>query len=312
MGEWSKKVGEVGEQVAGDFLRLIGWGASQVGIQLLCLKTERHGASGHERRTHGIDYLFTYKSPLVDQVLVNLVISVKYSADPYPRNPTNKFKEHLTDLAQTLECFKNSIARRELIKGVKGVTKAQDIGVLIWINNDKRGEQDVIRQVQRAVLPDSIGLEIAYLVDNRRAQFIFDSIRYARKLTNEGEVTFFAPDTGKNLDAFARVRHCQVLPVEYVNSAVLALGLVDKGSTRRSLMLSTLEPFSEAGLKRLMGLAQHLSQGWCNRVVITFSDFDQLHHANAVQATKGCFSDTRFSDGVEVHGYDDDFRTLNH
>jgi len=92
MGEWSKKVGEVGESVAGDFLRLIGWGAAQHGLQLPCARGDSHKNAGSERRTHGIDYLLACKSPLRDGVVQNLVVSVKYSAEGYPPNPKGIFK----------------------------------------------------------------------------------------------------------------------------------------------------------------------------------------------------------------------------
>src|SRR6266487_1647126 len=105
MGEWSKKVGEVGEDIAGEFLRLVGWGAAQKGIQLPCAKPDVHKTDG-PRTTHGIDYLIAHASQLVDGLGQNLVVSVKYSAKPYPAAPTKVFKEHFTDLAHTLACFK--------------------------------------------------------------------------------------------------------------------------------------------------------------------------------------------------------------
>ena len=102
------------------------------------------------------------------------------------------------------------------------------------------------------------------------------------------------------------------MPVEYINSSVLALKMVDKASPKRILMLSTLEPVNEAGLKRLMGLAQQLSQGWCSKVILAFRDYSHLEHGNMVQAAKSCFSDGRFAEGVEVHCYDRDFRSVAH
>jgi hypothetical protein len=99
MGEWSKKVGETGEAVAGEFLRLIGWGAAQHGVELPCSRPEAHKNSEAGRRTHGIDYLLACKSPLGDGVGQNLVVSVKFSAQPYPTNPKGVFKEHFRDLA---------------------------------------------------------------------------------------------------------------------------------------------------------------------------------------------------------------------
>src|SRR5258706_408240 len=118
MGEWSKKVGEVGEDIAAEFMRMIGWGNAQHGVPIPCVRPEAHQVTEHGRRTHGIDYLIGYKSPLLDAVGQNLVVSVKFSAEPYPQNPTRVFKEHMIDLAHTVECFKNSQARRTISDGM--------------------------------------------------------------------------------------------------------------------------------------------------------------------------------------------------
>jgi hypothetical protein len=312
MGEWSKKVGEEGEAVAERFLRLIGWGSAQHGVPLPCVRAEVHSKAADGRGTHGIDYLLACKSPLGDGVGQNLVVSVKYSAEAYPANPKGVFKAHFTDLAHTLECFKNSEVRRSAARGVKGVTRGQDIGVLLWVNNDQKGEADVISRVANSVPPDGLKYEAVYLVDNRRAEFIFDSIDYARHAEPGCEVTFFYHDTGKGFNPHLRLSDGPLMPVEYTNSSVLPLKIVDKASPKRILMLSTLEPFSEAGLKRLMGLAQQLSQGWCSKVVLAFRDFSHLEHGNVVQAAKSCFSDAKFTEGVEVQCYDRDFRSLAH
>jgi hypothetical protein len=82
MGEWSKKVVELGEEIAAEFLRLIGWTSAQKGVALPCIRPEPHKVNNGERRTHGIDYLLAHASPLVDGVAQNLVVSVKYSATP--------------------------------------------------------------------------------------------------------------------------------------------------------------------------------------------------------------------------------------
>lgn len=310
MGEWSKKVGEAGEAIAAEFLRLVGWGAAQHGVEFPCARPEAHKTGEAGRRTHGIDYLLACKSPLGDGAGQNLVVSVKFSAGAYPPNPKGLFKEHFTDLAHTLECFKNSEVRRAVARGVKGVTKGQDIGVLLWINNDKDGEPDVIGRVSNVILPDTLKYEAVYLVDNRRAGFIFDSINHARQFEKGCEVTFFYHETGKSFNPQLRLNDGPLMPVEYINSSVLALKITDAVSPKRILMLSTLEAFSEVGLKRLLGLAQHLSQGWCSRVILGFPDYSELEHGNVVQSAKGCFSDAKFAGGVEVHCYDQDFRAV--
>jgi hypothetical protein len=310
MGEWSKKVGEVGEGIAADLLRMIGWGAAQHGVEMPCVRPDAHKTSDAGRKTHGIDYLFAYPSPLVDGVGQNLLVSVKFSSQPYPGAPMRVFKEHFTDLAHTLECFKNSEARRDISRTVKGATRTQDIGVLLWINNDRQGNGDVIGMLQKAYLPDTLNYDAIYLVDNKRAQFIFDSVNFAMRIADGCDVAFFYADTGKNVYPLSKTNHGPLLPVEYINSSVLALRLADKLSPRRILALSTLEVFSEAALKRLLGLAQSLSQDWCSKVILAFPDYDSLNHSNAVQAAKGCFPSGGFVESIQVHCYDDDFRGL--
>ncbi len=102
MGEWSQKVGAAGESLVQEFLQLIGWGSAQRGVTLPCARPEKHQISNAERGTHGIDFLFTYKSPLMDEVLQNVLASVKFTSKPYPRNPTSKFKEHFTVVPEDL------------------------------------------------------------------------------------------------------------------------------------------------------------------------------------------------------------------
>ena len=53
---------------------------------------------------HGIDFLYSYMSPLVDGQLNNAIISSKFQAKKYPNSPTTKFK----DLIRTIDCFDNS------------------------------------------------------------------------------------------------------------------------------------------------------------------------------------------------------------
>jgi hypothetical protein len=291
---------------------MIGWGAAQHGIELPCARGEAHRNGGSERRSHGIDYLLACKSPLRDGVGQNLVVSVKYSADGYPTNPRGIFKEHFRDLTHTLECFKNSDVRRTAARGVRGVVRGQDTGVLVWINNDRSGDADVVGRLSNVILPDTLKFDAVYLVDNKRAGFIYDSIDYAQHLEEGCEVTFFYHETGASFNPELRLNDGPLMPVEYVNSSVLALKIADCGSPRRVLMLSTLEPFTQAATKRLLGLAQHLSQGWSSRVILAFPDYNDLEHGNLVQAAKGCFSDGKFTGGVEVRCYDRDFRTVRH
>ena len=82
-----------------------------------------------KRDTHGMDYLYSYRSPLESNSACNILISVKNTDDPYPNNPVTKFKEHITDLAQTIECFNGSPTKSAQLKKFKHYKKTSDIGV---------------------------------------------------------------------------------------------------------------------------------------------------------------------------------------
>jgi hypothetical protein len=106
MGEWSKSVGERGEKIVADLLNLVGWGEAQAGIDIPCSYPTRHRQENSDRRSHGIDYSYCYVSRTADSVLDNLVISAKFTAEPYPASPSLKFRSHFKDLARAMECFK--------------------------------------------------------------------------------------------------------------------------------------------------------------------------------------------------------------
>ena len=67
MGEKSKRIGEIGENIVGNFFHLLGWEGTLSGQKLPCRKPSKHAREGSKkgkRETHGIDYLYCYRSPL--------------------------------------------------------------------------------------------------------------------------------------------------------------------------------------------------------------------------------------------------------
>jgi hypothetical protein len=98
MGEFSKYVGEVGEGIVNDFLILFRWKNMCKNKELPCC------TPAHNKKTHGIDSLFIYNSPLQKQSLVSVVVSTKYSSKPYDKVSTT-FGSHFRDIAHTVECY---------------------------------------------------------------------------------------------------------------------------------------------------------------------------------------------------------------
>ena len=103
MGEFSKRIGDVGEEIVVDFLTLIGWHQPVRNFDIPSIDPEKH-----EKNTPGIDGYFHYKSPMISRTLENVLFSVKYSKDKYPNAPVEKFKSYYRDLGMAIESFKKS------------------------------------------------------------------------------------------------------------------------------------------------------------------------------------------------------------
>ncbi|WP_295840875.1 hypothetical protein [uncultured Apibacter sp.] len=173
MGEKSKMIGEFGEKTVENFLKLIGWGEAPRNIEFNCHKEK------HEKGTHGLDFFFPYKSPLVDFVLKKINISVKFTDKPYPNSPNSTFKGYFKDLASTIECFKTSPEYKEIINPIKNYSKGEDIGVLFWLSNDPETYTDLISKIANSILPADYNYDNIYIVDNKRIDFIYLSLKFA-------------------------------------------------------------------------------------------------------------------------------------
>ena len=311
MGEWSRRIGEAGENLVAEYFKLIGWADAQKDIEMPCVKPEKHTQSSTPRRTHGIDFLFSYVSPLADGTLNNIVASVKFTTQSYPERPSVKFKEYFGELAETLECFKNSAERRAASAGRMGINRVQDIGVLFWLNSAKNSEDDIVSRVARAPISDAFVYDSIYIVDNKRVAFVYDALQYAMRLYKTSEIEFFYFDTGKNINPLVGSKNGPILPVEFINANVLPLRIAVSKTEAIVLMLFLIDEFSEENLRRLIGLAQKLSGNWASKTILCFPDFFPLQHENIVQRVKASFSDKKTTRNLEVSSYSSDFRNLH-
>ena len=374
MGEKSKKIGEYGEDYAEKFFNSVGWDSLSKGIELKCSNELHQNKNGNPSRTHGIDFLYTYQSPLVDGQLNNVIISVK--DQNYPNNPNTKFREFMKELIAMLECYDcseekqkvlkiyrcNSIndvgilfwinntgkSDTDLIKSVSSVrledtrdntiylvdnrratfileviamlecydcseekqkvlkiyrcNSINDVGILFWINNTGKSDTDLIKSVSSVRLEDTRDNTI-YLVDNRRATFILEVMKFV-KTKNDSQYSFYYPLTGRNLNPQNRSNAGKILPIEYLNSSVIPIKLEKKSNNKEiSLFLATIDHFEADEFMRLMGLAKDISTNLVGEVIIAFPDYDQLKHSNVVNELKQGFQDADFTKTVSVINY---------
>lgn len=300
MGEWSKKIGEYGENIVEQFLSIIGWCEPVKGITIPCsmLDGEHKNDKGGSVKTHGIDFLYSYINPLVDGQLNNIVISSKYSMDKYPNSPTQKFKWFMTDLINTMLCFGCSEKKVEIV-GNYSCSSINDIGVLFWLNGAKDGSDDLISAVSSARI-DIVCNNPVYIVDNRHVAFILDLMNYIKSQQNYN-YTFYYPSTGLNINPITRKNTGAVMPVEYINSSLIPLKLENRiNSNETILFIGTIENFEEDTFIRLMGLAKDLSTNLAGQVIIGFPDYNKLVHEESVRTAKLGFQDADYTKAIKV------------
>lgn len=299
-GEKSKNSGESGELVTSRLFDLIGWGTQIKGIDINCFKKDEHDC-----KKHGVDFLFHQINNLLSDVQDNILVSAKYR-QKYPGSPTSELKKFLKDLANAMECFKfsdrNHLSLRPSIKQ-KSIT-----GVIVWLAYDEDPDKGIIEEIDDFRNTEGLNYNQILLVDNKRANFIIETIDFAKKNSPNSKVEFLYQDTGLNMSSLHKKTSGNVLPVNFINSPILALKLVEEKN--EILLLSFIDSYNKEFLKRIIGLSQNLTRGWANKIIIAFPDYHFLEHNQEVEEVKSLFNDLDFVRKLSIRSYKNDFKTL--
>ncbi|MND52600.1 hypothetical protein D3C81_242260 [compost metagenome] len=308
MGEWSKSVGEHGEDIVSAFLNLIGWKAAIQNMDVACIRPTPHQVSSSARSSHGIDFVYSDRSPLEDGVFKHFCISSKFSTQAYPASPTNQFKSHFIDLAMAMECFKRSQQRRDINTGRTGISTEVISGVLFWINDKNAKDHDVVSEVASCRMLDEFNYGTIYVVDNKRASFLYEAITFMRNAYGAASVKFLYPATGKNVDPSQRVTSGDVLPAEYLTSGIIPFFITDGAA--KKLAVCCDDTFSEEGMRRLIGYLSSVALDYPQQVLICFPDYNFSQHSRQAALAKASIANKDFADLVEVISYRSDFRSI--
>lgn len=309
-GEVAKRSGDFGEKIVKNLIELIGWKNNISNIGINCVHEDKHKLPDSEKRIkHGIDFIFQYKCPLKNSIQQNVIISSKHR-DGYPTTPKGKktkFKEFLYDIAYAIECFPVS---EQFRNKTPGTTKKELTGVIFWIDSSEEQKGNgVVDDIADFRLTEDLDYKTVFLVDNKRADFLYDSIKFAHNTYGEENVEFFYIDTGYNNWGLARNYSGKVLPVEYINADVLPFKVKDKDNGD-VLLLAVNDIFNEDYLKRLIGLSQDLTKTWPAKIVIAFPDFSLYHHESNVNAAKQQFEDIEFVSKIDIKCFRPNFRSM--
>jgi len=313
MGERSKTIGEIGENITGNFFDLIGWKHTLPNESLGCLKSQKHAkktSKKGKRETHGIDYLYSYRSPLENSTINNIVISVKNTDAPYPNSPSSTFKEHITDLAHTIECFNGSPLKSTQLKKFQRYRKTSDIGVIFWLSQNNETYHDVVTKLENCRLDNNLKFGAIYVVDNQRIEFIFQVVNHLKLNFLGHEVLFYYPDTSMNYADNKIVQYGKSLPVEYINSPVIPFLLkLGKGQID-TFCIAVRDNFDEEEMPELIQAARKYTNDiTCNYLFLFPNYIRSQHHKSVINAINSF--ENEIENEVSVMSYKPDYRSLN-
>lgn len=301
MGEFSKRIGEIGEDIVVEFLALIGWHQPVRNFDIPSTDPDKHG-----KQTHGIDGYIHYKSPMISRTLENILISVKYSKDKYPNAPVEKFKDHYRDLGMAIESFKKSEMRVKTINNRSDFETTFDRGIIFWLNNVDDTSQDILQKLSKLEAPKDFNHDGIFLVDNKKIEFFFNAIEFAkRKYPNKPiEFTYFS--TGLNSDNDTP-KNGSIMPVQYLASNILPIR-VETETNKHTLILCSRENFEEEELIKLIGLAKNITANYQSNTIIAFPDYNRLQHEQLVDSAKLIVEESSFTNSLSIENFNPNFR----
>jgi hypothetical protein len=291
MGEFSKRVGDVGEDIVVDILSLMGWKDVARNIQLPCC------TKSHEKQTHGIDSLYLYTSPLESNSVENVVISSKYSSHPYKAVPST-FKDHFKDIANTIECYSKSSVKSEYNKSFGRSMRKNDIGVLFYFNNDTSPEnQEIISQISNLRIDKDIKYKLIHVIDNKRASFLFNALTYMKRVYHD-KVEFYYPSTSLNISSPDKKYRSSIMPVEFITAPIIPIVIDVSGDDEQlALCLLTNDNITEESLELLISCAREISQDLTKNIILIFPHYNILNHKELIERAKISL----LSDGVRLN-----------
>lgn len=301
MGEFSKRIGEIGEDIVVEFLALIGWHKPVRNFDIQSTDPEKHG-----KNSHGIDGYFHYQSPMISRTLENILISVKYSKDKYPNAPIEKFKEYYKDLGMGIESFKKSELRATTINNRSEFENVFDRGIIFWLNNVEDESQDLLQKLFKIEAPKDFNHDGIFLIDNKKIEFIFDGIEFVKRKYPNKKIEFTYFNTGFNSDDLA-VKNGEIMPVQYLSSNIIPIR-VQTDIEKNTFILCSREKFEQNELIKLIGLAKNITANYQANTIIAFPDYNRLQHEQIVDSAKQTFEEASFTNSLSVENFNPNFR----
>ena len=215
MAELQKRIGENGEEIVQNFLKRIGWKETLTNEDIESYDKE------FRKNTNGIDGFSYYQNPFIDNCVVNVLISVKYSKNAYIKsNIISDFKSHSLDLSKAIESFTKSNLRKETSGSLKNINSHFNRGLIFWINADQENSLDLIPELDSIDFDTGIPHDGIFLVDNIRFDFVNKCFDILDSKFNDYEHFFIYFTNGLNNNN-ENPRTGKIMPVEFINSSII-------------------------------------------------------------------------------------------
>lgn len=303
MGEFSKFVGDYGEETVSNMLDLFGWTGHSSNISLPC------STKWHARNEHGIDMLFLYESPLESKTIENVIVSSKYSSNPY-KNVKGTFKEHLKDIALTLECYSKSGLKKSSNDNISSThsLKKIDTGVLFYINNDENPDnQNILQLIENVVIDPALKFRTVHVIDNNRAKFLYSAIKHIKNSYSESY--FFYPPTSFNINGETKKYYGNILPVEYISSPIIPF-YIDQGTDRETkICFACSFELTEESMETITSCIREIVADITKDLLLLFPNYNRIIHKDITEKLKMKIKQRDNVDvKIEVNSYIDTFR----
>jgi len=242
MGEKSRTIGFLGENIITNIFKMFGWRGTD-GIEIKCNKRRKHN-----KRTHDIDFFSSYACPLENNTQENLYVSVKYEkCEP---NPEKKFIKYAETIIQSSECFVNAPLYSQVSSS--NYPKRNQSIILCWLFHNIPTDYDLIKKLVNVKTKIESDFENVYILDNKRITFLFNAINFAKNLYPNYPIEFEYIKTGINeKNDGGRKLSGNILPVQYVNSSILPIR-INQEKEHKYIRQSTLMKFSESNFDEMI------------------------------------------------------------
>lgn len=305
MGEWSKSIGEKGEKITKFlFEEILNINSLEENTSINCLNGEKHIKAKKPRSTHGIDGLYHYESPLEDELLEIVLISSKYTLN-YPSNPKSKFKDHLKDLAQAIECFKLSKENSEINQRYNSVSKTAWTGILVWLSNDDKKDSDIISKVSNSIIDSELEFDKIILLDNRRVDFLYETIYKTKQLYPEVQIVYH--NTSLNQGSFNELSYGSRFPINYLFSDIIHLRIEKDNEV--TFLIFVNDNFDKINLSQILSFAKTFDVlNAIDQTIINYLDYDSLKHEKLVKSVLTDYQSFKLDSNLRISKFPNDFR----